>query len=43
MSGLTDNYLRVNTLAQHDLWNQITPVTLTALNKDGLTGVLNIP
>ncbi len=43
MSGLTDNYLRVNTLAQRDLWNQITPVTLTALNKDGLTGVLNIP
>jgi threonylcarbamoyladenosine tRNA methylthiotransferase MtaB len=43
MSGLTDNYLRVNTLAQRDLWNQITPVTLTALDKDGLTGVLTIP
>jgi len=31
MSGLTGNYLRVNTHADQCLWNQITPVRLNAL------------
>lgn len=38
MSGLTGNYLRVSALAPRQLWNQITPVRLTGLNADGLTG-----
>ncbi len=29
MSGLSDNYLRINALAPQQLWNQITPVHLT--------------
>lgn len=35
MSGLTDNYLRVNAQAPQRVWNQITPVHLTA-SVDGL-------
>ena len=38
MSGLTDNYLRVNAQAPRGLWNQITPVHLIALSGDHLTG-----
>jgi threonylcarbamoyladenosine tRNA methylthiotransferase MtaB len=30
LSGLTDNYIRVYTNADQDLWNQITPVLLKA-------------
>lgn len=38
VSGLTDNYLRVKAIAPQSLWNQITPVRLTGLTKDGLLG-----
>jgi threonylcarbamoyladenosine tRNA methylthiotransferase MtaB len=42
LSGLTDNYLRVRThVVAHspeNLWNQITPVRLVRLGRDGLTG-----
>jgi threonylcarbamoyladenosine tRNA methylthiotransferase MtaB len=40
LSGLTDNYLRVNARALHDLWNRITPVRLVALIEEGLSGVI---
>lgn len=39
-SGLTDNYLRVISTAPRNVWNQITPVLLTALNEKGLEGRL---
>jgi len=42
MSGLTGNYLRVNARAPRSLWNQITPVRLSALTPDGLFGQLQI-
>jgi threonylcarbamoyladenosine tRNA methylthiotransferase MtaB len=38
MSGLTGNYLRVNARSSRSLWNQITPVRLSALTPDGLFG-----
>ena len=38
LSGLTDNYLRVNTHAPRQLWNQITPVHLTGIGDNGLVG-----
>jgi hypothetical protein len=38
MSGLTGNYLRVNAYAPHALWNQITPVRLTAQAETHLLG-----
>jgi len=38
MSGLTDNYLRVTAHAGQHLWNRITPVRLTALDKEGILG-----
>ena len=38
LSGLTDNYLRVNTLAPRQLWNQITPVRLTSIQGAALSG-----
>ncbi len=38
LSGLTDNYLRVNTRAPGQLWNQVTPVRLTALDHGRLKG-----
>jgi threonylcarbamoyladenosine tRNA methylthiotransferase MtaB len=38
MSGLTGNYLRVNAQSPRSLWNQITPVCLSALTADGLFG-----
>jgi threonylcarbamoyladenosine tRNA methylthiotransferase MtaB len=38
LRGLTDNYLRVNTLASSKLWNQITPVHLTGIGDHGFEG-----
>jgi threonylcarbamoyladenosine tRNA methylthiotransferase MtaB len=38
LSGLTDNYLRVNAMAPRQLWNQITPVRLTGLKGEALSG-----
>lgn len=40
MSGLTGNYLRVFSHAPQHLWNQITPVQLTGLVEEGLSGVV---
>ncbi len=40
LKGLTDNYLRVTAAAPQQLWNQISPVCLTARNKTGLSGKL---
>ena len=40
MSGWTGNYIRVQALSPQPLWNQITPVCLTALNAEGMDGVL---
>jgi len=42
-SGLTDNYLRVTANAPRQMWNQITPVRLTALDADGLLGQVQPP
>jgi tRNA A37 methylthiotransferase MiaB len=41
LRGLTDNYLRVSTIAPNNLWNQITPAHLTSLYEDGFFGHLN--
>jgi threonylcarbamoyladenosine tRNA methylthiotransferase MtaB len=38
LSGLTDNYLRVNSIAPYHLWNRITPVYLSRATSDGLEG-----
>ena len=38
LTGLTDNYLRVEAASQSSLWNQITATQLTALSKNGLRG-----
>jgi threonylcarbamoyladenosine tRNA methylthiotransferase MtaB len=38
MSGLTGNYLRVNAVASHSLWNQITQVRINGQTKNGLVG-----
>jgi threonylcarbamoyladenosine tRNA methylthiotransferase MtaB len=43
MSGLTDNYLRVNARAPRSLWNQITPVRLTGINGDAMHGEIQVP
>jgi threonylcarbamoyladenosine tRNA methylthiotransferase MtaB len=40
MSGLTDNYLRVRTVAPRSLWNQITPVRLSTAANGELIGQL---
>lgn len=40
LRGLTDNYLRVRAHADQKLWNEITPVLMTGLNRDGLLGQL---
>ena len=40
VSGLTDNYLRVQAHAPQHLWNQLSNVRLTALRPNGLEGVL---
>ncbi|HJW90097.1 MAG TPA: MiaB/RimO family radical SAM methylthiotransferase [Anaerolineales bacterium] len=41
MSGLTDNYLRVNADAPRHLWNQLTPVHLTGLDNGELVGAIS--
>ncbi|GAB4578523.1 MAG: tRNA (N(6)-L-threonylcarbamoyladenosine(37)-C(2))-methylthiotransferase MtaB [Anaerolineales bacterium] len=40
MRGLSDNYVRVQAVAPQNLWNQITPVRLLAVEKDVVQGVL---
>jgi threonylcarbamoyladenosine tRNA methylthiotransferase MtaB len=40
VSGLTDNYLRVRALAPRRLWNQITPVRLSAAAGGEFSGTL---
>jgi threonylcarbamoyladenosine tRNA methylthiotransferase MtaB len=40
MSGLTDNYLRVNAHLPRHLWNQITPVRLNGLGQQGFSAEL---
>lgn len=40
VSGLTDNYVRVNAQAPQELWNQITPVRIIAVDANGLEGQL---
>lgn len=40
MSGLTDNYLRVQAAAPRQLWNRITPVRLTTLVDGRIDGEL---
>jgi hypothetical protein len=43
MSGLTGNYLRVETVAAQPLWNEISRVKLQKLCDNGLHGrILNI-
>ncbi len=41
MSGLSDNYLRVHATAPQDLWNRITPVSVTKVNGEGVWGMVN--
>jgi len=38
VSGLTDNYLRVTTLSDQTLWNQITPTKLQKMNGSKIIG-----
>lgn len=40
VSGLTDNYIRVHATSKLQLWNQISPVRLSGLSADGMTGEL---
>jgi tRNA A37 methylthiotransferase MiaB len=40
LQGLTDNYLRVTTVAPKSLWNEVSWVELTALEVDGLHGAI---
>lgn len=40
LHGLTDNYLRVDAHADQNLWNQITPVRLTARDEKGFVGII---
>jgi threonylcarbamoyladenosine tRNA methylthiotransferase MtaB len=40
MQGLSDNYLRVHANANQNLWNQITPVRLTSIDEQGITGTI---
>ncbi|MEO0250444.1 MAG: tRNA (N(6)-L-threonylcarbamoyladenosine(37)-C(2))-methylthiotransferase MtaB, partial [candidate division WOR-3 bacterium] len=40
MEGLSDNYLRVTAFAPKPRWNQIDKVRVTALEEDGLKGVI---
>ena len=39
LSGLTDNYIRVNAAVPERLWNTITSVKVTGTTRDGLCGV----
>lgn len=43
LSGLTDNYLRVNARAPRNFWNQITPVELHAIQRNGIQGQIVFP
>jgi threonylcarbamoyladenosine tRNA methylthiotransferase MtaB len=38
LSGLTDNYLRVQAEAGQEYWNRITPVLITSRGEQGLAG-----
>lgn len=38
LSGLTDNYLRVNADAPRHMWNQITSVKITSITDQGVQG-----
>jgi threonylcarbamoyladenosine tRNA methylthiotransferase MtaB len=38
ISGLTDNYLRINTTTSLHIWNQITPVRVTRQTEKGIEG-----
>jgi threonylcarbamoyladenosine tRNA methylthiotransferase MtaB len=38
MTGLTDNYLRINAVAKQDMWNQLSPVYLSSLDDNVLKG-----
>jgi threonylcarbamoyladenosine tRNA methylthiotransferase MtaB len=40
MSGLTDNYLKVQAQFPVPAWNRITPVRLAAFDKDGFLGIV---
>jgi threonylcarbamoyladenosine tRNA methylthiotransferase MtaB len=40
LRGLTDNYLRVNSQAPANFWNQISPVLLTGIGDHALDGVI---
>lgn len=40
MSGLTDNYVRTHAIAPQNLWNQITPVKVLALEDGAVQGAL---
>ncbi len=40
MSGLSDNYVRVNALAPQDLWNEITQVKMLSLEEGAVRGSL---
>lgn len=40
LQGLTDNYLRVTTVAPKSLWNEVSWVELIALEVDGLHGAI---
>jgi threonylcarbamoyladenosine tRNA methylthiotransferase MtaB len=44
LSGLTDNYLRVQATASEPVWNQITPTRLTKIEENSLRGkILELP
>ena len=40
LSGITDNYLRVSVQSPQQLWNQISPVRITAMDTSGIQGRL---
>jgi tRNA A37 methylthiotransferase MiaB len=40
LHGLTDNYLRVHANTAQNYWNQITPVRLSSIDENGLTGTI---
>lgn len=40
LTGLTDNYLRVNSQAPTNIWNQISPVQLTGFGEQGIDGII---
>lgn len=42
LHGLTDNYLKVETVSPHHLWNKISRVKLEKLTVDGLYGAILI-